>query len=192
MIAPGRGGRAAYPGAMTSPPSSHRERLERLLADHRDRRAQWLPQLPAELRALLPLDATPLAEGLAMLADEAGIGREVAAAQRERSHANPAVLHGRVFGRGAPLSQATALAAFAAGARVREPLIARVAEAIGGAELRGEVETLLAAAPVPPPEAFADGGAPQPPHPASALASLEAAFAAQERALLRCAERLDR
>lgn len=164
---------------------TYRARLEQAIADAHREREEWLPRLPAELRALLPLDATPLAEGLALLADGAGIGAEVAEAQRAGSHANTAVLHGRVFGRGAPLSVATALAAFADGARVRERLIARVAEAIDGAALRRETEALLAAGPLPPPEAFADGDGD------ALLAALEITFAAEEHALLHCAARLD-
>ncbi|MBB4665223.1 hypothetical protein [Conexibacter arvalis] len=169
--------------------AGYRARIEQLAADHRAQRERWLPQLPPELQALLPLDATPLAEGLELLADGAGIGAEVAAAQREQSRANAAVLHGRVFGRAATVPLATAHAAFADGARVRERLIGRVAEAIDGAGLRREAEALLAAAPVPPPEAFADAAAAG--DDGALLGALEAAFAAQEHALLHCAARFD-
>lgn len=170
---------------MAASDHGYRARIEQLAADNRAQREQWLPRLPAELRALLPLDATPLTEGLELLADGAGIGDEVATALRRESRVNAAVLHGRVFGRAEVVPLATAHAAFADGARVRERLIARVAEAIDGAGLRREAEALLAAAPVPPPEAFADGD------PALRLGALEAAFAAQEHALLHCAARLD-
>jgi hypothetical protein len=171
--------------ATDAPQPGYRRQLERLIAEHRRRRDEWLPQLPADLRALLPLDATPLTEGLSLLADAAGIGAEVAASQHEQAQANAAVLHGRVFGRGASLPRETAFAAFADGARVREPLIARLAEAVDGGELRREAQALLAAAPPPPASAFAEAD------PSAALPALEAAFAAQERALLLCADRLD-
>jgi hypothetical protein len=182
----------------------HREQLERLFFDQREQRERWMAQLPAELRALLPLDATPIAQGMALLADAVGIGARLQAAQRERSHANSAVLHGRVFGRGASLSRETALAAFADGARVREPLLLQLAAAVDGGELRDEVAALLATAPIPAPEQLLGGaespplGSPgAPPHgspdapPADATDALAAVFAAQEQALLRCAERLD-
>lgn len=162
-------------------PSGHRDQLARLFADQRSQREQWMAQLPAELRALLPLDATPIAQGMRLLADAVGIGERLQAAQREQSHANSAVLHGRVFGRGAPLSQETALAAFADGARVREPLLIQLAAAVDGGELRDEIAALLASAPIPAPEELAR----------DPTAALGAVFAAQEQALLRCAARLD-
>ncbi|HST40268.1 MAG TPA: hypothetical protein VLK58_12195 [Conexibacter sp.] len=179
-------------------PSGHRDQLERLFADQRAQREQWMAQLPAELRALLPLDATPIVQGMTLLADAVGIGEQLQAAQREQSHANSAVLHGRVFGRGAPLSQETALAAFADGARVREPLLLQLAAAVDGGELRDDVAALLTSAPIPAPQELAGATAATPGDLAStdapapdAAAALGAVFAAQERALLRCAERLD-
>jgi hypothetical protein len=166
---------------MESSQPGYRDRIEHLFADARRQREEWLPRLPETLRALLPLDATPITQGMALLANAVGIGEEVAAAQREQSHANAAVLHGRVFGREAPLTQDTALAAFADGARVRDGLLLRLAEAIDGAELRLEVEARLP--PVP-------GTAPELPA-ADRTAALGVLFAAQEHVLLLCAARLD-
>lgn len=166
---------------MTSP--GHRDGLQRLFAEQQAARERWLTQLPAELRALLPLDATPIAQGLELLADAVGIGDRVRAAQRAGSQANSAVLHGRVFGRGAALPQETALAAFADGARVREPLLLELAAAVDGGELRAEVAALLAAAPLPEPGEETDG--------ARLTTRLDAVFTAQRAALLHCAARLD-
>lgn len=160
---------------------AYRVQLDRIFAERRTERERWMALLPAELRALLPLDATPITEGLALLADAVGLGETLRAEQRAQAHANPAVLHGRVFGRGASLSPETALAAFADGARVREPLLLRLAEAVDGRELRAEIAELLAAAPAPATDAPA----------ATATDALADLFAAQELALGRCAERLD-
>ncbi|HEY4277630.1 MAG TPA: hypothetical protein VGM91_05395 [Conexibacter sp.] len=166
---------------MDSPTPGWAARLRQLFVDARAQRDEWMARLPEDLRALLPLDATPLAQGIELLADAVGIGPRIAAAQREQSHANAAVLHGRVFGRGAPLSQDTALAAFADGAHVRDGLLAQLAEAVDGPELRREVEALLDHAPSPSPDAPVE----------TRRAALAAIFAAQEQALLLCAERLD-
>jgi hypothetical protein len=91
------------------------------------------------------------------------------------------VLHGRVFGRTEPLSADTVLAAFADGARVRRALLEELAAAIEGDALAAEVAALLDEHPPP----AADTAA------ADRLADLRAAYAAQERAVLLCAERLD-
>jgi hypothetical protein len=178
---PGVRGTASYPGPMEPSARAYRDRLRQLFADARREREQWMAQLPETLRALLPLDATPITQGMALLADAVGIGERVALAQREQSHANAAVLHGRVFGREAPLTQDTALAAFADGARVRDGLLLQLAEAVDGGGLRREVQALLPPLPDTSPELSA----------AARTAALAAVFAAQERALLLCATRLD-
>ena len=166
---------------MTSLSRGWAEQVRQLFVDARTQRDLWMARLPDDLRALLPLDATPLAQGIELLADAVGVGPRIAAAQREQSRANAAVLHGRVFGRGAPLSQDTALAAFADGAHVRDGLLVQLAEAVDGAELKGEVEALLEHAPAPAPDAPVE----------QRRAALAAVFAAQEQAVLLCAERLD-
>ncbi|MDO8211609.1 hypothetical protein [Conexibacter sp. CPCC 206217] len=166
---------------MESSAPAYRDRIEQLFADARRQREEWMQQLPAALRALLPLDATPITQGMALLADAVGIGERVASAQREQSHANAAVLHGRVFGREAPLTQDTALAAFADGARVRDGLLLQLAETVDGAGLRRDVQELLPGVPDLSPELPAD----------ERTAALATVFAAQEQALLLCAQRLD-
>ncbi len=166
---------------MTS--EGYRDGLQRLFAEQQAARERWLRQLPAELRALLPLDATPIAQGLELLADAVGIGQRVREAQRAGSQANSAVLHGRVYGRGAALPQETALAAFADGARVREPLLLELAAAVDGGELQQEVAALLGRAPLPEPGAPLDQQ--------QLTQALDAVFTAQRAALLHCATRLD-
>jgi hypothetical protein len=95
--------------------------------------------------------------------------------------ANPAVLHGRVFGRTERLSPEMVLAAFTDGALVRRTLLEELAGAIGGDDLAAEVVALLDADPPPGP------ATPEP----DRIDRLRAAYAAQERAVLLCAERLD-
>ena len=147
---------------------SRREQIEAVLAQaHADRDA-LLERASPDLRASLPVDATGVTQGIAVLAATLGVGDELRAMAARGHQANPAVLHGRVFGR-APLSAATVEAAFAEGARVRDGQLARLAEAIDGGALRDEVRALLDAAP----------------------AGLEATYDAQERALLLLADRLD-
>jgi len=110
-----------------------------------------------------------------------GITAELHAIRDRLNAANPAVLHGRVFGRAEQLSADTVVAAFADGARVRRTLLEELAAAIGGAALAAEVITLLDAHPTP------DAATPG----AERVDRLRDAYAAQERAVLLCAERLD-
>jgi hypothetical protein len=161
------------------PGEGHLQHLDALFARRRSERGALLATLPAEVRAWLPFDATAITEGIEHLAAAVGIEAELRAARDAGNRANPAVLHGRVFGRAAPLSDDTVLAAFADGARVRQPLLGRLAEAVDGAQLRGDVQTLLDDHPVPPADA------------PDALEALDAVFAAQEQALRLCARRLD-
>jgi len=164
---------------------SYRTRLDALMSQERAEQASLRAQLPAALQASLPLDAVPIVAGMGFLADAVGIGEEIRSAQRAQSSANPAVLHGRVFGRGAGLTHDTVLAAFADGARVRNRLLLRLAEAIDGGPLRNEVGELLAEAPLPSEEDDADTSADE------RTARIARLFDAQERALALCAERLD-
>jgi len=140
--------------------------------------AEMLERVPAGLRASLPVDATGVTQGIEILAAAVGIEDELRAERDRLNRANPAVLHGRVFGR-VPLGPETVVAAFADGARVRAVLLERLAAAVDGDTLRDEVRALLAEHPPP-------GG-----DEADPVAALRAAYAAQERAVLLCAGRLD-
>jgi hypothetical protein len=169
------------------------DELEAVLAGARAAHAEMLERVPAGLRASLPVDATGVTRAIEILAAAVGIGAEIRAERDRLNRSNPAVLHGRVFGR-VPLGPDTVVAAFAEGARARATLLARLAEAIDGDALRGEVQALLAEH--PPPDA--DAGAAGEPAGESALdagadrvAALRAAYDAQERAVLLCAGRLD-
>jgi hypothetical protein len=153
----------------------HRAEVERVIAVAAQERDALLAQLPAELRASLPVDATGVTQAIEHLAGAVGLADAVRAEQARLHRANPAVLHGRVFGR-EPLAPATVMAAFVDGARVRAAILLRLAEAIDGLAFRREVEALLAGD--PPPE-DAD------------TAALRAHYAAQERAATLCAARLD-
>jgi hypothetical protein len=164
-----------------APRRGYRANLEDLIAQARAAHAELLERVPAGVAASLPVDATGVTQGIDVLASALGIEAEVRA-RRDRLHrANPAVLHGRVFGRAEPLSADTVLAAFADGARVRRALLEDLASAIAGDELAAEVAALLDEHPPP----AADTPAPD------RMRDLRAAYAAQERAVLLCAERLD-
>jgi hypothetical protein len=154
------------------------ERVEAVLEDARTAHAELLEHVTPALRASLPVDATGIAQAIDILAAEVGIAGEIRAARDRMNRANPAVLHGRVYGR-APLGPDTVVAAFAEGARARATLLERLAESIGGADLRDDVRSLLADHPLP------DSSDPE------RIAGLRAAYDAQERAVLLCAGRLD-
>lgn len=158
---------------------SHAQEVRALLGDARARHAELLTRVGPELRASLPVDATGMTQAIAHLAEATGTLEALEAQQAREHRANPAVLHGRVFGR-APLAADTVLAAFVDGARVRAALLLRLAEAVGGPGLGAEVAGVLEAAPLP-----ADLSAPD------AEAALRAGYGAQERAVLRIAARLD-
>jgi hypothetical protein len=159
--------------------ATHCARVEALLAESADAHAALLAQLPPALRASLPVDA----QGLTRAIDELAVAAGLDEAQRRslvRSHAfNPAVMHARVFG-GAPLARATVIASFADGARVRADALAALADVVGGEPLGTEVRGLLVA---PPPPAGAEG--------ANVVAELRETYAAQERAAVLIAARLD-
>jgi hypothetical protein len=158
---------------------SHRDRVEAMLADAAARHAALLPRLPAHVRASLPVDAQGITEAIDFLAETAGLS----AAERRaliRPHAvNPAVMHARVFG-AAPLEEGTIMGSFVDGARVRAEALVGLAEAVGGEGLGGEVRSLLIEHPLP---LAGDGLA--------AAGALRAAYAAQERAAIAIATRLD-
>jgi hypothetical protein len=153
---------------------SYRESVAATIADAATRREAWLADAPDGLRDSVPLDATGVTEAIALLARAVGVEDEIAALQSRAHRANPAVLHGRVYGR-VPLAQDTVLAAFADGARVRRAVIARLAEAIDGRAFRAEIEEQLGAEP----------------DAADELPALREIYAAQEAAVLACAVRLD-
>jgi hypothetical protein len=160
-------------------PATHRARIEEMLTAAAARHAALLPQLPPHVRASLPVDAQGITEAIDHLAEAAGLSP----AERRtliRPHAvNPAVMHARVFG-GAPLAEETIVASFIEGARVRADALGRLADAIGGAPLGAEVRALLVEHPLP----LADDGL-------AAVPALRVAYAAQERAAIALAARLD-
>jgi hypothetical protein len=158
--------------------ASRFDEVEAAIASARAAHAEMLERVPDSLRASLPVDATGVTQGIDILASAVGIEDELHAERDRLNRANPAVLHGRVFGR-VPLGPETVVAAFADGARVRAVLLERLAGAVDGDALRDEVRALLAEH--PPPE----GGEADP------VAALRAAYDAQERAVLLCAGRLD-
>ena len=163
-------------GAVTT---THRARVEAMLGTASARHAALLPQLPPELRASLPVDAQGITEAIDFLGQAAGLS----SAERRtliRPHAvNPAVMHARVFG-GAPLAAETVMGSFVEGARVRARAIADLADVIGGAPLTTEVREMLVEHPLP----LAEDGL-------SAVPALRDAYAAQERAVVAIAARLD-
>jgi hypothetical protein len=158
---------------------THRQEIEDILAAGRAEHGALLEQVSPQLRASLPVDAAGIARSIERIAELAGLEEEVSAQLAHGNRANPAVLHGRVFGR-APLSPDTVLAAFVDGARVRADVLLGLAEAVGGAPLAGDVAALLAEHPPP-----LDAGQ------ADAAAALRDTYAAQERAVVWLAAGLD-
>jgi hypothetical protein len=157
-------------------PTTHRARVEAMLAEASARHEALLPQLPPEVRASLPVDAQGVTEAIDFLA-------ELSPAERRtliRPHAvNPAVMHARVFG-GAPLAEETIMGSFVDGARVRAGALATLADIVGGDGLSAEVRALLVEHPLP----LSDDGL-------AAVPALRAAYEAQERAVVVIASRLD-
>ncbi len=165
-----------------SPPTGRvRDQVESLIISAHVEHELLLAGAGSELRASLPVDATGVTQGIGVLGGVVGIDDELRAERDRLNRANPAVLHGRVFGRGTGLPAATVIAAFADGARVRAALLERLAEAIGGEDLRGDLRALLDEHPLPSGEAGLE----------EHTERLRDAYAAQERALLMCAARLD-
>jgi hydrogenase/urease accessory protein HupE len=158
---------------------TRRQEIEAILAGARAERAAVLGGLSPALRASLPVDATGITQAIEHLGELAGLSEELRRRQARAHQANPAVLHGRVFGR-APLSPETVTAAFVEGARVRAALLAELARAIGGPALEDEIRLLLDAH-APPPDAAA----------ATPAEVLRDVYAAQEDAAVRIADHLD-
>jgi hypothetical protein len=158
---------------------SHRGRVEALLSDAAAEHARLVSQLPAELRASLPVDAQGVTQAIDHLATAAGLSESERRALIRPHAVNPAVLHARVFGR-APLARETVIASFVEGARVRADALAALADVVGGEPLGREVRTLLVAHP-PPIEA----------HGRDAVAALRATYDAHEHAAVMIAAALD-
>jgi hypothetical protein len=162
---------------MPEPAPTHRQQVEAILAGSAAERRALLDAVSPALRASLPVDATGITQAIEHLAGAVELTDELRAEQAAGHRANPAVLHGRVFGR-APLSPDTVMAAFVEGARVRAGVLGHLAEAIGGPALADQLRAALDEHPLPEADA-AEGDA------------LRAAYAAQERAVVTLAERLD-
>jgi len=159
--------------------TTHRARVQALLADAADQHAHLTASLPPELAESIPVDAQGVTQAIDHLATAAGLS-ESERHELIRPHAvNPAVLHARVFG-GAPLTRETVIASFVEGARVRADSLAVIADAVGGEALGQEVRSLLVAHP-PPIGAGAD----------DVVEELRATYAAQEQAALMIAAALD-
>jgi hypothetical protein len=162
-------------------PRGYHAQLDELIVQARAAHAELLERVPDALRASLPVDATGVTQAIDILAGAVGITAELHAIRDRLNAANPAVLHGRVFGRAEQLSPETVVAAFADGARVRRTLLEELAREIAGDALAAEVLALLDAH-APP-----DPATPEP----ERVDRLRYAYAAQERAVLLCARRLD-
>jgi hypothetical protein len=159
--------------------STHRDRVETLLADAAAEHASLMSRLSPQLQGFIPVDAQGVTAAIDHLADAAGFSVDE---RREliRPHAvNPAVMHARVFGR-APLARETVIASFIEGARVRADALASLADAVGGEALGQEVRALLLA---DPPPAGASGR--------ELVSQLRATYAAHERVALLIATYLD-
>ena len=159
--------------------AEHRERVDQLLADAAAAHETMMTQLPAELRASLPVDAQGVTQAIDHIAVAAGLGEGERLALIRPHAVNPAVLHARVFGR-APLARETVIGSFVDGARVRADALAELADVIGGEALGTEVRRQLVEN---PPPVRAEGE--------DVVAALQATYAAQERAALTIADHLD-
>jgi hypothetical protein len=168
-------------GGVEETPGGYRAKLEYLIEQAHLAHADVLERVPAGVRASLPVDATGVTQAIDILAAAVGIEAELHARRDRLNRANPAVLHGRVFGRTEQLPADTVIAAFADGARVRRTLLEALAAEIDGDALAAEVGALLDAHPLP----GADTPVPE------RVDRLRSAYAAQERAVVLCAERLD-
>src|SRR3981081_948319 len=160
--------------------TTHRARVEVLLADAAAEHAGLMTRLPPDLQASLPVDAQGVTRAIDHLAAAAGLSVSERRALIRPHAVNPAVLHARVFGR-APLARETVIASFVEGARVRADALAALADMIGGAPLGRAIRGLLVDH---PPPVRADG------HDASR--ALRATYAAHARAAGMIAASLDR
>jgi hypothetical protein len=159
--------------------TTHRERVEALLAEAAAEHVELRARLPADLAASLPVDAQGVTRAIDHLADAAGLSESERRALIRPHAVNPAVLHARVFGR-APLTRETVVASFVEGARVRADALLALADQIGGEPLGLEIRKLLVA---DPPPAQADGD--------DVIPALRATYAAHERATVLIAASLD-
>jgi hypothetical protein len=158
---------------------THRGRVEALLSDAAAEHATLMSRLPAELQASLPVDAQGVTRAIDHLATAAGLSVGERRALIRPHAVNPAVLHARVFGP-APLARETVIGSFVEGARVRADALGALADAVGGESLGQEVRSLLVAY---PPPVGPDGP--------DVVPALRATYAAQERAAVMIAARLD-
>lgn len=158
---------------------THRQEVEAILAGAQAEHAATLEHVSPALRASLPVDATGITQAIDHLSRAVGLSDDLRDEQARGHRANPAVLHGRVFGR-APLSPDTVLAAFVDGARVRAAALRHLADAIGGPALEREAGTLIDRHPAPGDAADETAGA-----------ALRETYAAQERAVVHIAAHLD-
>jgi hypothetical protein len=159
---------------------THRGRVEALLSQAAAEHAELISRLPPDLQASLPVDAQGVTRAIDHLAVAAGLSERERRALIRPHAVNPAVLHACVFGR-APLARETVIASFVEGARVRAEALAALADAVGGEPLGVEVRRLLVD---DPPPVIADGQ--------DVVPALRATYAAQERAAVAIADRLDR
>lgn len=159
--------------------STHRERVETLLAAAAAEHADLRARLPEDLAASLPVDAQGVTRAIDHLAEAAGLSEDERRALIRPHAVNPAVLHARVYGR-APLTRETVVASFVEGARVRADALLALADTIGGEPLGLEVRKLLVADP-PPTQTEGEDVVP----------ALRATYAAHERAAVLIAASLD-
>lgn len=159
--------------------TTHRERVEALLAEAAAEHAGLRAELPPDLAESLPVDAQGVTRAIDHLAEAAGLSESERRALIRPHAVNPAVLHARVFGR-APLTRETVVSSFVEGARVRADALVALADEIGGEPLGLEVRKLLVADP-PPTRADAD----------DVIPALRATYAAHERAAVLIAASLD-
>jgi hypothetical protein len=160
-------------------PGANVTTVRRLLADAAAAHDELLTRLPAELQVSLPVDAQGVTQAIDHLAMAAGLSQSERLELIKPHAVNPAVLHARVFGR-APLARETVIGSFVDGARVRADALGELADVIGGEELGVEVRGVLVESP-PPLETRGP----------EVVAALRATYAAQERAAVMIAARLD-
>jgi hypothetical protein len=159
--------------------ASHRDRVQALLADAAAAHEELMIRMPADLQASLPVDAQGVTQAIDHLAVAAGLSEPERLALIKPHAVNPAVLHARVFGR-APLARETVIASFVDGARVRADALAELADLIGGERLGLAVRGVLVQSPPP-----VQSRGPE------VVGQLRATYAAQERAAMLIAARLD-
>jgi hypothetical protein len=153
--------------------------VRRLIADAASAHHELLSHLPAELQISLPVDAQGVTQAIDHLAVAAGLTQSERLELIKPHAVNPAVLHARVFGR-APLARETVIGSFVDGARVRADALGELADVVGGEELGAAVRGLLIENPPP-----VESRGPE------VVVELRATYAAQERAAMMIAARLD-